>query len=471
MDFKRARGSTETIFRDSIVPRLCDYIRIPNKSPLFDAEWQAHGHMDRAAEMMAAWCREQPVAGLQVEIVREKGRTPVLLCEVAGRGNDTVLLYGHMDKQPEFTGWAKGLSPWEPVLRDGKLYGRGGADDGYAVFSSLTAIRLLQEQKIPHARCVVLIEACEESGSYDLPHYVERLAPRIGTPSLVVCLDAECGNYDQLWCTTSLRGNLVGDLVIEGLTEGVHSGAGTGIAPSVFRIARTLLARVESDVTGDMLVDELMVPIPAPRIDQARAAASVLGGEIAGKLPFVPGARPLSDSPVELVLNNTWRPTLAVTGAAGLPAMNDAGNVLLPRVEFKLSFRLPPTADAEASAVAVKKRLEADPPYGVRVKFEVGSSLAGWDAPPVAAWLESSMRKASSATFGKDAMYLGTGGSIPFIGMLGERFPETQFLVTGVLGPHANAHGPNEFLHLDYAQKLTVCVARVVADHHSRNAA
>ena len=471
MDFKRARETTRAAFRDSIVPRLSDYIRIPNKSPLFDADWQAHGHMDRAAELMAAWCREQLIAGLKVEIVREKGRTPVLLCEIPGTGSDTVLLYGHMDKQPEFTGWAEGLSPWEPVIRDGKLYGRGGADDGYAVFSSLMAIRLLQEQKIPHARCVVLIEACEESGSYDLPFYVDKLAGRIGTPSLVVCLDAECGNYDQLWCTTSLRGNLVGDLIVEGLTEGVHSGAGTGIAPSVFRIARTLLARVENDVTGDILLDEFIVPIPPARIDQARAAAAVLGTQIAGKLPFVPGAWALTDSPVELVLNNTWRPTLAVTGAAGLPAMENAGNVLLPRVEFKLSFRMPPTADAEASAAAVKNRLEADPPYGVRVRFEVGSSQAGWDAPPVASWLEASMRDASRATFGQDAMYLGTGGSIPFIGMLGERFPGTQFLVTGVLGPHANAHGPNEFLHLECAEKLTLCVAKVVADHHARKAA
>ncbi len=470
MDFNRAARTTASTFRESIVPRLSEYIRIPNMSPLFDAEWESHGHMLRAAELMAAWCREQPVMGLTVEILHEPGRTPVLFCEIPGDGPDTVLLYGHMDKQPEFTGWAEGLSPWEPVLRDGKLYGRGGADDGYAVFSSLTAIRLLQEQKIPHARCVVLIEACEESGSYDLPHYVEVLAKRIGSPSLVVCLDAECGNYEQLWCTTSLRGNLVGDLVVEGLTEGVHSGAGTGIAPSVFRIARTLLARVESDVTGDILVDELSAPIPAARIEQARAAAEVLGDQVAGKLPFVPGARPLTDAPVELVLNNTWRPTLAVTGAAGLPAMKNAGNVLLPRVEFKLSFRLPPAADADAAAAAVKRRLEADPPYGVRVRFDVGSSLPGWDAPPIAPWLENSMRDASRATFGRDAMYLGTGGSIPFIGMLGERFPATQFLVTGVLGPHSNAHGPNEFLHLECAEKLTVCVAKVIADHHGRPA-
>ena len=469
MDFKRAQKLTAETFRNSIIPRLCDYIRIPNKSPLFDADWQAHGHMDRAAELMAAWCREQPLKGLTVEIVRAPGRTPVLFCEVPGHGTDTVLLYGHMDKQPEFTGWVDGLSPWEPVLRDGKLYGRGGADDGYAVFSSLTAIRLLQEQGIPHARCVVLIEACEESGSYDLPHYVEQLASRIGTPSLVVCLDAECGNYDQLWCTTSLRGNLVGNLVIEGLTEGVHSGAATGIAPSVFRIARTLLARVENDVTGDILVDELHAPIPAARIEQARAVARVLGTEISDKLPFVPGARPLSDSPVELALNNTWRPTLAVTGAAGLPAMENAGNVLLPRLELKLSFRLPPTTDGESAAKAVKERLEADPPYGVHVSFDVGSSLAGWDAPPVAPWLEISMSEASKATFGRDAMYRGTGGSIPFIGMLGERLPGTQFLVTGVLGPHANAHGPNEFLHLACAENVTVCVAKVIEDHHRRN--
>jgi acetylornithine deacetylase/succinyl-diaminopimelate desuccinylase-like protein len=468
MDYTRAQRTTATLFRDSILPQLSDYIRIPNKSPLFDAEWESRGLMKRAAELMAAWCREQPIDGLVVEILSEPGRTPLLVCEVPGSGDDTVLLYGHMDKQPEFTGWAAGLSPWEPVLRDGKLYGRGGADDGYAIFSSLTAIRLLQEQKIPHARCIVLIEACEESGSYDLPHYVEKLAGRIGSPTLVVCLDAECGNYDQLWCTTSLRGNLVGDLVIDGLTEGVHSGAGTGIAPSVFRIARTLLARVESDVTGDILVEQLSVPVPPARIAQARAAASVLGDRIAGKLPFVPGARALSDSPVELLLNNTWRPTLAVTGAGGLPAMESAGNVLLPRVEFKLSFRLPPTADAQAAAAAVKERLEADPPYGVRVRFEVGSSLAGWDAPPVAPWLEAAMHAGSRATFGQDAMYLGTGGSIPFIGMLGERYPGTQFLVTGVLGPQSNAHGPNEILHVACAEKLTVCVAKVIADHRAR---
>jgi acetylornithine deacetylase/succinyl-diaminopimelate desuccinylase-like protein len=471
MNTDRARQLIDGLWAESIVPALSEYVRVPNKSPNFDPDWQAHGHMDRAAEMLAAWCRSQPIRGLTVEIIRLPGRTPVLLCEVPGQVPDTVLLYGHFDKQPEFTGWAEGLSPWEPVIRDGRLYGRGGADDGYAVFASLAAIRALQEQDLPHARCVVLIEGCEESGSVDLPYYVEALSGRIGTPSLVVCLDAECGNYEQLWCTTSLRGNLTGTLSVRVLTEGVHSGSGTGIAPSAFRILRGLIERVENGVTGDVTVEALHAPIPAERLEQARAAAAVLGESAWRRLPFATGVEPLSDDPAELIVNNTWRPTLAVTGAEGLPALKDAGNVLLPAVSVKLSFRLPPTCDPAMAAQAVKRVLEEDPPYGARVGFEVGSSLGGWNAPSLEPWLVDSMQQASREAFGRDVMYLGTGGSIPFIGMLADRYPGVQFLVTGVLGPNSNAHGPNEFLHLDCARRVTLCAARVLADHAGRLAA
>ena len=471
MNIDRARQLIDGLWSESIVPTLCEYVRIPNKSPGFDADWQAHGHMERAAELLAAWCRSQPIRGMTVEIVRLPGRTPVLLCEVPGGVDDTVLLYGHFDKQPEFTGWAEGLSPWEPVIREGRLYGRGGADDGYAVFASLAAIRALQEQGLPHARCVVLIEGCEESGSVDLPYYVEALSARIGTPSLVICLDAECGNYEQFWCTTSLRGNLTGTLAVKVLTEGVHSGAGTGIAPSAFRILRALLDRVESTTTGDVLVEYLHVPVPAERIEQARAAAAVLGESAWKRLPFAAGVQPLSNEPAELIVNNTWRPTLAVTGAEGLPALKDAGNVLLPSVSAKLSFRLPPTCDPAMAAGAVKAVLESDAPYGAQVTFNVGSSLGGWNAPTLEPWLVDAMQRASQEAFGRDVIYMGTGGSIPFIGMLANRYPGVQFLVTGVLGPNSNAHGPNEFLHLDCARRVTLCAARVLADHAQRHRA
>jgi acetylornithine deacetylase/succinyl-diaminopimelate desuccinylase-like protein len=373
-----------------------------------------------------------------------------------------------MDKQPEFTGWAEGLSPWTPVLRNGRLYGRGGADDGYAVFGSLLALKALAEQKIPHARCVILIEGSEESGSPDLPAYIDALAGRIGEPSLVVCLDAECGNYDQFWCTTSLRGNLTGTLRVQVLREGVHSGMASGIVASSMRIARNLLERVEDANTGRIKVDALHATVPEDRLQQARAAAVALGSNVQGKLPFVPGMKPMSDDPYELLLNSTWRPTLSTTGVDGMPTLENAGNVLRPYTTLKLSFRLPPGVDPQRAANAVKEMLERDPPYGASVKFDADSAMSGWNAPSTAPWLEKAIQSASKSCFGRDAMYMGTGGTIPFMGMLSEKFPRTQFLVTGVLGPQSNAHGPNEFLDIATGKRVTACVALVVAEHAKR---
>jgi acetylornithine deacetylase/succinyl-diaminopimelate desuccinylase-like protein len=465
MDAKRLESSIRQTWDDSIIERLTAYIRIPNKSPLFDPQWEKHGHMDAAVKLMADWCRAQPLPGARIEVRRLPGRTPLLLIDIPGELPGCVLLYGHLDKQPEFTGWLPGLGPWEPVIRDGKLYGRGAADDGYAVFSSLTAVAALKQQAVRLPRCLVLIEASEESGSVDLTAHLEALGAEIGEPSLVVCLDAECGNYEQVWCTTSLRGNLVGNLRVRVLTEGVHSGMATGIAPTPFRILEQLLARIESPVSGELLLDELHVRLPADRQAQARAAAAVLGASVAGKLPWVSGAHALSDDPTELIINNTWRASLAVTGAEGLPSLLSAGNVLLPEIACKLSLRLPPTCDAGRATQAVREALETDPPYGAQVSFEAPDATGGWNAPALAPWLEESMTQASRTVYGREAVSIGCGGTIPFMGMLGERFPKTQFFITGVLGPHANAHGPNEFLHLDYAKKLTACVSLVLAAH------
>lgn len=469
MDKKQTSAFINTQWDDSIIPQLSDYIEVPNKSPAFEPDWASLGHMDKAVAMLEAWCREQPIADMSVEVVRIEGRTPLLFIEIPGQSDDVVLLYGHYDKQPEFSGWVEGLSPWKAVIRDGKLYGRGGADDGYAVFGSLTAIRTLQEQGIPHARCVVIIEGCEESGSFDLPYYIDQLEERIGTPSLVVCLDAECGNYEQFWCTTSLRGNLVGTITVDVLREGVHSGAASGIVPSSFRILRKLLSRIEDETSGKLLLDDLFSDIPAARLKQAELAADVLQDSVYRKFPWVDTAAKPSESYFELMLNNTWRPTLSITGAAGLPSPGNAGNVMLPHTTLKLSFRLPPTCDPDAAAAAVKAALEKDPPAFAKVNFKVDSAMGGWNAPAVAPWLEKSMKKASDDYFGKPSMYMGTGGSIPFMGMLGEKFPQAQFLVTGLLGPNSNAHGPNEFLHIETGKRLTCCVAQVLADHFERN--
>jgi acetylornithine deacetylase/succinyl-diaminopimelate desuccinylase-like protein len=470
MDFSKVTAFMEGIWDDEIIPTLSDYIRIPNKSPAFDPDWESHGYMDQVVEMLSAWARGKlaQLPGATLEVVRLERRTPLIFIDVPGTAPGTIMMYGHLDKQPEMVGGADGLGPWTPVLKDGKLYGRGGADDGYAMFAAISALLALKQQNIAHARTVIIIEACEESGSPDLPFYIDHLADRIGAVDLVVCLDSGCGNYEQLWLTTSLRGMVIGNLTVRVLTEGVHSGAASGIVPSSFRIARALINRIEDEASGRMLLPELFAPIPDDRVQQAKATAEILGDTVFTELPFAGDTKPMGADNAARILEKTWMPQLAVTGIAGYPLPENGGNVLLPWSTLKLSLRLPPTAKAEAARIAVKAALERDPPYAAAVSFDAPRGENGWNAPSLAPWLETSLDKASHAAFGKPVAFHGEGGSIPFMAMLGEKFPGTQFVVTGVLGPHSNAHGPNEFLHIGMAKKIAACIAQVVADHAAR---
>ncbi|MEO6595044.1 MAG: M20 family metallopeptidase [Planctomycetota bacterium] len=471
MEPRKISSFVDAVWEQDIVPQLVDYIRIPNKSPAFDKDWQQAGHMQKAVDLIAGWCKAQPIEGLTVEVMQLEGRTPLIYMEIPGEGDDCVLLYGHLDKQPEMTGWFEGLGPWEPVRKGDKLYGRGAADDGYAAFASLTAIRALREAGGKHARCVVIIEGCEESGSYDLPYYIDALKKRIGTPSLVVCLDSGCGNYDQLWCTTSLRGLVSGTLRVDVLDEGVHSGDASGIVPSSFRVCRELIGRLEDSATGRILPKQFHVEIPKQRKAQAKVASRVLGDRLWKRFPWTKGTKPMAKDRTEMVLNRTWRPFVELIGADGLPSVDKAGNVLRPYTTCKLSLRIPPRADADKCTAFLKKLMTENPPHGAKVSFAVDKGGAGWDAPPLAAWLEKASAKASQTFFRKPCVYMGEGGTIPFMGMLGEKFPEAQFMITGVLGPQSNAHGPNEFLHIPMGKRLTASVAMVLQEHLLRERA
>jgi len=465
MNSTRIQQFVDGVWNESIIPTLHDYIRIPNQSPDFDPDWAAHGYMEQAVQLAHDWVAAREIANSHLEILRLPNRTPLLLLEVEGSQPGTILLYGHLDKQPPFDGWRtdEGLGPWTPVERDGKLYGRGGADDGYAVFASVAAIEALHEQGLSHPRLVVVIECSEESGSPDLPHYLNAYEDRVGRPDLVVCLDSGCGDYDRLWNTTSLRGIVTGTLSVNVLTEGVHSGDASGVVASSFRIARHVLSRLEDAETGRILPEEFHAPIPEARKQQAAQAADVLASAIFDKFPFEGDMQPMAADRAELVLNRTWRPALSVTGQEGLPPLANSGNVLRPGTAFKLSLRVPPTVSSEGAIAYLKTLLEANPPYGARVAFKPDHPGDGWEAPASAPWLESLVAEASQTYFGNAPCAMGEGGSIPFMGMLGEKFPQAQFLITGVLGPKSNAHGPNEFLHLDCARKLTACVAHVLA--------
>ena len=459
-----------------IVSQLSDYIAIPAKSPAFDADWAQHGHIDQVVQRAADWVLAQKVAGLTLEVIRLPGRPPGLFFEVAATRpcdaqSETVLMYGHLDKQPEFSGWRNDLGPWTPKFEDGKLYGRGGADDGYAIYASIAAIQALKAQNTPHPRIVGLIETCEESGSYDLLPYVDALRTRLGNVGLVMCLDSGAGNYDQLWLTTSLRGMASGVLKVEVLREGVHSGDASGVVPSSFRIMRQVLDRLEDSATGRLLPAQFHVEVPADRLRQAQATAALLGDELYKRFPWAHhdcgGATlvtlPMTQDPLQALLQRTWAPTLSVTGAEGLPAFKDAGNVLRPSTAFKLSLRLPPLVDAAQAVQDLKALLEDNAPYQAKVTFHAEGSANGWNAPTSAAWFEQALDAASLAHFGAPCATIGQGGTIPLMNMLSQGFPKAQMMVCGVLGPKSNAHGPNEFLHVPFAKKLTAAVAQVMA--------
>jgi acetylornithine deacetylase/succinyl-diaminopimelate desuccinylase-like protein len=457
-----------------IVQRLQDYIAVPAKSPMFDADWQAHGYLERVVRDTAQWIEAQKVPGLQLEIIRLEGRTPVLFFEVAATkvaSTQTVLMYGHLDKQPEFTGWRTDLGPWTPKLENGKLYGRGGADDGYAAYAAIAAMQALKSQNVPHTKIVGLIETCEESGSYDLLPYVDLLRTRLGDVGLVVCLDSGAGNYDQLWLTSSLRGMASGILKVEILTEGVHSGDASGLVPSSFRIMRQVLDRLEDSATGRLLPASFHCEVPQDRLREAQATAAILGDEIYKRFPWAhydcggasTFALPTTTDPLQALLNRTWAPTLSVTGADGFSKIKNAGNVLRPYTAFKLSLRLPPLVEAASAVQQLKALLEDNAPYQARVTFEGLSSATGWNAPQTAPWFESALNLASQAQFGAPCGHIGQGGTIPLMNMLSTGFPAAQMMVCGVLGPKSNAHGPNEFLHVPYAKKLTAAVAQVLS--------
>jgi len=464
MNTDQLQASINSFWDGHILPTLIDYIKIPNKSPSFDPDWKSNGYMDQVFTLATNWAKANMPESAELITKETEGKTPLILVDIPGDRDGNILMYGHLDKQPEMDGWDDDKGPWIPVMQDDKLYGRGGADDGYALFASLCAVKAMKEQGVPLPRLLVLIEFCEESGSPDLPHYMNVCANVIGEPDLVVCLDSGAGDYKRFWTTTSLRGLIGCTLRVDVLTEGVHSGGASGHVPSSFRVARQLISRLENENTGEILLDELKTEIPEYRIQETEKFVSILGNEVVEEFPWNENMQPSTNDNVEGVLRRSWKPALSVVGADGLPPSDNAGNVLRPYTQLQLSMRIPPMVDPKQAQDAMKKALKENPPYNATVSIHFEEAASGWNAPETAPWLAEAMNKASEIFYGESACSLSEGGTIPFMAMLGEQFPKAQFVITGVLGPGANAHGPNEFLHVPYAKKLTACVASVLND-------
>lgn len=457
---------TLDLFESSALPTLLQYATIPCLSPAFDASWEANGHIDTAINLLAEWVNSRNLDGAQVRIQRLPGRTPVLVLDVAATKEDlgTVVLYGHMDKQPPLGEWSEGLNPYQPVRRGDRVYARGIADDGYATFAAVLAIEELQERSASHARIILLIEASEESGSPDLEAHLDELADALGRVDLMICLDSGALTYDRLWITTSLRGLVNVEITVQVLEQGQHSGSASGVVPSSFRILRQLIDRVEDPVSGEILLSALHAIIPAEHLAAAYQVANEFGDVAGTPMPIVGGLDLMGSNNAERLLNRTWRPSLSITGMAGIPTPGEAGNVLRPFTTAVLSLRLPPTVSSSTAATALRQVLTTNVPSNARVGVEI-SGADGWLTPKPHEWLSDAISLASQEFFGNPVGHTGEGGSIPFLASLGRRYPDVQFVATGVLGPHSNAHGIDEMLDLPTTVKVTNCIVAVIVAH------
>ncbi len=447
-----------------VMPTFRDFLRIPNKSPDFDPDWESNGNLDAAAALLQGWVLKQPIHNITCDIIREAGKTPLLLINIPANCDTEhcTLFYGHHDKQPEATGWSDGLSPWEPVERDNKLYGRGSGDDGYAIFSAITALVACQAEGIDHGHVQIIIEGCEESGSADLAYYLEKLDTRIKPPHLIICLDSGCGNYDQLWVTSSLRGMIGGTLGIETLTEGIHSGRGSGVVPAGFDILKTLLNRIQNTETHAVTLASCLSNVPEKLHQITKNNADTVAPLMTGMLPWKNKTTPVTSDKTELLLNMTWRAQLSVTGMSGLPSIEDAGNVTQPHISAKLSMRLPPNVNSEHALSDMSRTLLEDPPHNAHITFQADEPGDGWYIDQGLDFVERVCNEASDCLFNMPCAFYGEGGSIPFMNTVSQHYPSSTILVLGVLGPGSNAHGPNEFLHIPFVKKLTTALTKII---------
>jgi len=453
-------------FETDVLPALSRYATIPCLSPAFDADWEEHGYLNAAMTHYSDWAQARTFKNHTVTVRELPGRTPVLVITIDATAptTGTVLLYGHLDKQPPLGAWSEGLDPYQPVRRGNRIFARGVADDGYAMFSALLAIEELERTGVPHSRCVVLIEASEESGSPDLEPHLDVLGAELGNVELMICLDSGAHSYDRLWVTTSLRGVLNVDVTVDVLERGQHSGSASGVVPSSMRIMRQLLDRIEDSATGEILISELQPQIPMSHVTAASHVAEAFGDVAGQEQPIVPGLELMGADAAERILRRSWYPTLSIVGAQGLPDSSIAGNVLRPSTTLTLSLRLPPSCDPVAAEQAVVRTLTSNVPSNARVSV-TAVAASGWVAPELAPWLRTALEEGSTLAFGNEVAYAGEGGSIPFLAALGQRFPSVQFVATGVLGPDSNAHGIDEMLDLDCAVAVTNAISHVLSAH------
>ena len=461
LDLSRLSDFIDKKWDESALPSLCEFIEIPALSPSFDSDWEENGYLDAAIETFISWVKSLPLERTSISVHRLSYRSPVLLVTINGDAEGEILFYSHLDKQPEATGWSEGKGPWKPVIEDNWLYGRGSVDDGYGGYAGILSVLGLQEQGLPHPTCRFLIETGEESGSPDLELYLDELKPQLGIPDVVIVLDTGGMDYDRLWITQSLRGIVAGTLSVKVSSEGVHSGHGSGVMPSSFRLIRQLLSRLEDENTGEILPEWLHTEV-TPEMNDICSQIIKMKGDDLKDFPLLEGVRKQVEDPLDIFVTMNLKPSLSVIGVGGIPPIHSAGNVLRTNTDLKISIRTPPGLDALSIASKVKNLLEDNPPNGAHVTAEINEVADGFLSPKLPESISKDLENACLEFYGNSPMSLYIGGTIPVMAMLQARYRDSKFIITGAGGPGGNAHGPDEKLHIPTAKKVTKCISAAV---------
>eukprot|EP01134_Creolimax_fragrantissima_P007648 CFRG7648T1 len=467
MDATKTQAFVDKHFQEKFVDTLSGFIKIPNCTPAFDADYLTNGHIQTAIKYILDFTDSLKIPGLTHSVYDDESRPPMVCIVYPGEVKQNVMIYGHLDKQPFMEGrWSEGLDALTPVIRDNKLYGRGSADDGYSVLAALLSIQAAREQGVPLPRICILLETEEESGSENLLYLMEQAQVKeaLGKPDICICLDSETADYDKIWVTSSLRGLAACNLKIEVMESGQHSGLAGGIVPETFTIARQLLDRLEDSTTG-VVVDEFNSQPDDKKRNEAKEVAEYHGSSLFTNFKLLEGVSAMSEHDLaQMYLQNVWYASLSVTGGCGLPDVSDAGNVLRPWTQLRVGIRLPPNVNGHDAAKKLEEVLTKDPPYGCKISVTGLQGGNGFCTKPFPIYLNDSIRDASMAFFGQAHSSFGIGGSIPFLSELGQKYPEAQIIPMGAMGPDCNAHNPDESIDLPYAKKFVCFLSHLLGD-------
>ena len=470
MDAKAIQRYVNDFFPNKVLPTFMNYVRIPNTTPSSDPNWKQTGNLLKAAELIVTWIKSLNLKDAKVYLLQDGDHTPFIFTDIAAtRKNDdrTILFYSHFDKMPATTGWDEGKGATKPVIENGRLYGRGTADDGYASFSVFTAVKCCQDHGVPLPRICITIEGCEESGEEDLRYYFLKLKPIFGNVALFVCMDAGCEDYKRLWVTTTLRGTVQAKVTVNTLSLDLNANLTSGVVPDNYLIMRTIIDALQNE-KGEILVPELNLPedlIPPERVEQCKKVAEIKGEQYKKDVPLYEETEALQSDIYQLVLNKCWRPCLTVIGADGIPKFEDSGNVMKPNLSFQISFRLPPHVDCEKAKEAIDKKIKESIPFNANVQVDIPFCSNGWDLNTFSKRIENTLNNGSKSFFGNELCYRGEGGSIPFVEFFQEHFPKADLANLGIAGMDCNEHGPNESLDLDACKKFIMTLAYLMSEY------